>query len=105
MGVAILLLRPDCITRANTRLYCHPLAGEASGYLLLRLTLSQFTCFEHSACSIQSNVDPLSKSRDWGAGIPEVWPHPISGGFWLSPVPGDQGRLSQAARLSPLSEL
>ena len=40
------------------------------------------------------------------AGIPEVWPHPISGGFWLSPpVPGDQGRLSQAARLSPLSEL
>ena len=40
-----------------------------------------------------------------GAGIPEVWPYPISGGFWLSPVPGDQGRLSQAARLSPLSEL
>ena len=38
----MLAARPDCITKANTRPYCHSAARRASGYLL-RLTLVHFS--------------------------------------------------------------
>ena len=41
-GGWVLAARPDCITKANTRPYCHSAARRASGYLL-RLTLVHFS--------------------------------------------------------------
>ena len=41
-GGRVLAARPDCITKANTRPYCHSAARRASGYLL-RLTLVHFS--------------------------------------------------------------